>query len=327
MIRIKSKLTNFTLYYFVFQSIFCPPTLAQAQQENSKKLPSHQEVFDLLSEEFSSSQYRNLYFQENRGATNTSTPQFALPASSAVTVMFCSNVKFDDEQDSPFPVTVFLARPILDTNGNVVAPVNSLVSATVTPTEKGVKIKADAVVIGGQYIPIETPTLSVPVLSEVQQDNNYYSSYSYQQQTPSVYFNVANNLQNWLSTQGVFGTGTSDMLGAGLAIASGVSYGLSAREREPRQTEISEVAQGGMLIFPLLSAVELPETAIRSNARYVSQTAYSTTLPCSVDSTNSPNPGYSPNPGSSPENPIYETNNPNSSYTTTDTTRDQDYYD
>lgn len=320
MFNFQSKLLFSLLGCLIFQVIPLASTLAQEKIETyswqTEQLQKTLEESSILLNVFLESPFSDLLIQDSRMIESYHLPQLTLPASSAVTITFCSNIKFDAEQSSSFPVTVFLARPLLDTEGNIIAPINSLVSATVTPTDKGVKIQANALVIGGQYIPIETPTLSVPILSEVQRQNNYYSNYGYQQQNPSVYFNVANNLQGWLNVQGILDDGTSDVIGAGLAIASGVSLGLSSKE--PEETKTAEVSQGVMLIFPLLSAVQLPQTAILSNARYVSQTAYSTTLPCTVDSS-TPSPGYSP------RNPIYETNNPRSGYTPTNTMRYSDY--
>jgi hypothetical protein len=299
----------------------CSPLAALAQDsvspgsQTKNQLPSHREISNFLSEDFSVSPYPELRDDnaDNIGRTRPAQAQSVesvLPASSAVTVMFCNNIKFDAEQRSAFPVTLFLARPLMDAQGNVIAPTNSLVSATVTPTKEGVRLAAEGLVVGGQYIPIQTPQLSVPILSEVQRQNSYYSGYSFRQQNPGVYFNVANNLQSWLGTQGVFNDGTSDIFGAGLAVAAGVASGMMNERNQPEEIKTTEVAQGVMLIFPLLNDVALPRVATQANTQYVSLTPQSTRVPCLAEE-GIASPGTRPNttpyrpPGGAP---YYETN-------------------
>ena len=94
--------------------------------------------------------------QLNQGIT---IPQF-----SVIAATFCSAIKFENERDDRFPVTLFLARPIMDNDGSILAPVNSLVNAQVEPTKEGVKIQIDAIVIGGRLISVKTSALSIPIL-------------------------------------------------------------------------------------------------------------------------------------------------------------------
>lgn len=172
-----------------------------------------------------------------------------IPAASAVSVTFCSTIKFNVKQKSGFPVTVYLARPIMDSNGNQLIPVNSLVSAQLKPTGEGVQIKAENLVISGRVVPIQTSVLLVPVLSNVRQED-YYA----QEQNPGLPFQVANSLQGWLGDQGILSDGTSDLLGFGLAVVSGVSTGLN----KPKKTETMEVPEGTTFVLQLLSPVEIP---------------------------------------------------------------------
>jgi hypothetical protein len=176
-------------------------------------------------------------------------PGVTIPATSAVSVTFCSTVKFNVKQKSGFPVTVYLTRPIMDSNGNQLVPVNSLVSAQLKPTREGVQIKAENLVVSGRVVPIQTSVLLVPMLSNVSQED-YYA----QEQNPGLPFQVANNLQDWLGDQGILSGGTSDLLGFGLAVASGVSTGLN----KPKRTETMEVPQGSTFVLQLLSPVDVP---------------------------------------------------------------------
>ncbi len=191
-----------------------------------------------------------------------------IPEASAIAVTFCSAVKFENEREDRFPVTLFLARPIVDDDGGILAPVNSLVNAQVEPNSRGVKINIDAVVIGGRLIPVKTATLSIPILSTAKDgdgDDYGYGGYDgtyYGQPGRGVALNVANGLQSWLGNQELLGGTASGLLGAGLAIAAGVT----AATDKPERAKLIEVPEGGTLIFPLLSPVTLPPKVMNSIA-------------------------------------------------------------
>lgn len=204
----------------------------------------------------SSPRTRSTGMRRTRGIT--------IPEASAITVTFCSTVRFDSKQKSGFPAVVYLARPIMDSNGNVLAPVNSMVNVQLKPKGKEIKITADALVVGGRFIPIKSSQLSVPILSKTDQQTNYYS---YGQDNQGVIYNVANGLQDWLNDQGVLSDGFSDVLGVGLTIASGFSRG----RNRPKITEVMEVSEGSTLIFPLLATVALPSLPVQALSRPTSQ--------------------------------------------------------
>lgn len=196
----------------------------------------------------------------------------SIPKSTVIAATFCSATKFEDVRKSSFPVTLFLARPIVDRDGKTLAPVNSLVSAQLKPTSEGVQIKLDALVIGGQFIPIQTSALSIPVLSTVKQDG---IDYGYdEQQSRGVMFNVANGLQSWLGNQGFLPSTASGLLGAGLAVASGVSAG-----SDRKVAKEMEIPERSMIIFPLLSSVTIPPATLQA----VSSSSGQAILVCSED--------------------------------------------
>lgn len=202
-----------------------------------------------------------------------SSQEITIPEASVVAVTFCSAVKFETEREDRFPVTLFLARPIMDNDGGILAPINSLVNAQVEPTSEGVKIQVDAIVIGGRLIPVKTSALSIPILSTTKEGNEYdtYDDYSYGEYDSAYYgrpgrgvaLNVANGLQSWLGNQEMIGGTASGLLGAGLAIAAGVT---AATDKKPEPAKLNEVPEGGMLIFPLLSPVALPPKVMQSVA-------------------------------------------------------------
>jgi hypothetical protein len=200
-----------------------------------------------------------------------SSQEITIPEASVVAVTFCSAIKFEDEREDRFPVTLFLARPIMDNDGGILAPVNSLVNAQVEPTSEGVKIQVDAIVIGGRLISVKTSALSIPILSTTKEGDGY-DDYAYGEYDSDMYYgrpgrgvalNVANGLQSWLGNQEILGGTASGLLGAGLAIAAGVT---AATDKKPEPAKLIEVPEGGMLIFPLLSPVALPPRVIQSVA-------------------------------------------------------------
>lgn len=199
--------------------------------------------------------------QQNNKFSVRGNSQVTIPKFSAITTIFCSEVKFNHEQPSSFPVTLSLARPIMDMNGNIIAPVNSLVSANVDANGNEIKIKPNALVIGGRYIPIETDQVAVPALIDTRRITNTFSR-SFDRGQRGVAFRVSDNLIDWLAlrrTTTVLEDNTSTLLGFGLSIATGIAQGLNEPDPpEPEETQVREIQEGIKIIFPLKSSVELP---------------------------------------------------------------------
>lgn len=187
-------------------------------------------------------------------------PKITIPRLSAIITMFCFNLNFNHGQDSSFPVTLFLARPIIDSNGNVIAPINSLVNAMVEANGNEIEIQLNALVIGGSYIPIETPKVTLPALADTRRNFNNFSS-NFDRGSRGVAFRVTDNLINWLSlsrTDDVLEPSTSTILGFGLSVATGIAQGLNEpAPPDPEESRVMEIQEGIVLIFPLESSVEL----------------------------------------------------------------------
>jgi len=209
--------------------------------------------------------------QRGDGRTTLSPRATRIPRGSAITVQSCSNVKFNYEQGSSFPITLALARPITDRQGNVVAPVNSLVRARVEPKEDETQLKPKALVVGGRYIPLKTEAVSVPALTD---DRNRFRTRTVRtgRGQRGVGFRVANSIDNWLLNRAgpsVFpgeANNTDDFLGLGLAVATGVFQGLNEpNPPDPEEQKVMKVREGIQLIFPLRQAARVPATAARNN--------------------------------------------------------------
>lgn len=242
------------------------PALAQATQPEPKPKQAKPDPEPPTLQANQAEPDPDAYVQSSQG--------IMIPEASAIAVTFCSAIKFENEREDGFPVTLFLARPLMDDDGGILAPVNSLVNAQVKPTSKGVKIQVDAIVIGGRMIPVKTSTLSIPILSTTKEGEGYeeYDNYDYGGYGGDYYsgrpgrgvaLNVANGLQSWLGNQEILGGTASGLLGAGLAIAAGVT---AATDKRPERAKLHEVPEGGMLIFPLLSPVSLSPKVMQSVA-------------------------------------------------------------
>ena len=295
------------------------PSDSSPQQDSRNSSP---EYSDFPLEQNQPNQTQN----NSEPSSQQQNQKITIPRSSAVTVTFCSDLQFDPQQTGSFPVTLFLARPILDSNGKVIAPVNTLVRAKLKPIDKkedeeedenqGFKIKPEALVIGGRFIPIETSSVSIPTLASVRQQNNYtYSSYGGQGWEGPV-VQVADELVGTgglLESQRVLDRSTSDLLSLGLAIASGVSAGLSQPEPpDPEDNKIMEVSEGIQLIFPLKSSVALPAVATHKNPYFANQAAAGSACSGSSGPSRSGNGNY------------YETNNQNRPNETNDSQTNND---
>ncbi|PSO51344.1 MAG: hypothetical protein BRC33_00585 [Cyanobacteria bacterium SW_9_44_58] len=196
-----------------------------------------------------------------------------IPKSSAITTTFCSNVKFNQEQASSFPVTLSLARPLMDSNGNIIAPINSLVRAKIDATEEDdIKIKPKAVVIGGQYIPLKTEKVSVPALRDTRRSRTTVSR-SFNRGQRGVAFRVTDNVGRWLSrTPSALDNETSNLLSFGLSVATGIAQGMNEPDPpDPEETKVLEIREGTKLIFPLASTVELPPMASDQNPYFANR--------------------------------------------------------
>lgn len=176
-----------------------------------------------------------------------------IPASSAIAVTFCAGFEVNSKHKSGFPATLFLARPLLDSNGNMIAPVNSLVTAQLKPTGEGVEITAEALVIGGLVVPIKTSTLSIPMISSVRQESNAY--YSSGQNNQGLVLGLANGVQRWLGSQGILSDGVSDVLDLGLSVVGGASTGLN--NRKPKVTTTMKITEKVLYILTMTSPVAI----------------------------------------------------------------------
>lgn len=87
-----------------------------------------------------------------------------IPQAAAIVIVFPSDVIIEDVgKMQEHPITLLLAQPLLDSQGNVVAPANSPVSSYLKPSNGGVQIVVESIVVGGRVIAVQTNSLTIPV--------------------------------------------------------------------------------------------------------------------------------------------------------------------
>lgn len=172
-----------------------------------------------------------------------------VPQSSAITITFPISLTVNASQKRSLTTAAFLARPLLDSNGNVVADTNSPINVEIQPTKGGAQIKAVALVVNGRIIPIQAIGPLIPDRPVTTTGNSQKQGF-YNSLAGSV-FNVL------LSTSGVankLGTDTSNSignsLGTGLVTISGMN--------SSKTTHQVEIPQGAVYILTLDTSITIP---------------------------------------------------------------------
>lgn len=83
-----------------------------------------------------------------------------IPADSAVMVGFPNELSLDASQATTHMLQ--LAQPIYDANGEELLPVNSYINAKLRPTKEGIEVVADAIVVKGRKIALQTNSVVIP---------------------------------------------------------------------------------------------------------------------------------------------------------------------
>lgn len=213
---------------------------ASSETEDAALEPTQEEA-----EQPTASENRPELNQPNKISTS-------LPASTAVVVKVCQPIRFDSKQKQPFPVAAVLAHPISDQSGNIIAPIRSLANLQIHPKRSMVEMQVNSVIVDGRLVPLQTTPVSIPVLSRAHPDsqNAFFDSGV---PTEGIALNVVNNLQGWISDQGLISNGVSDILGVGLSVASGITSATNS----PRNDKISELPQRVSMIFALAAPVSM----------------------------------------------------------------------
>ena len=96
-------------------------------------------------------------------ASTQTTEQATLTKESMeIPIFFPTDITVDIDNTEEFPITLFLAQDLMDVQGNLLAPVNSFVRAQLNPSEDGLQIVAESIVVAGQSIPLRATSSLLP---------------------------------------------------------------------------------------------------------------------------------------------------------------------
>ena len=196
--------------------------------------------------------------QSQPSAPSIPSQEVTIPQFSAITISFPSAVTFDAGKKNSLPMAVLLSQPLLDSNGNIIAPANIPVSIQIQPTKGGAQIRADALVIQGRIIPIQalSPLLPSQTITSV-------SSSQKAQLHQAIYGGLGG------SVFGIFGSATGadrdeisnftnmgNFVGAGLGVISGLI--------SPKKSKQVQIPQSTMYILTLQASVTIPSKVAQS---------------------------------------------------------------
>lgn len=184
-----------------------------------------------------------------------------IPRSSAIIVSFPAELILDPKRKHNVPITLPLLQPIVDKDGQIVAPAKSLVNAQIKAMKGGDLIEVTSVVVGGRVIPINALGTLVPAQNKIE-DVAALSSGG----TPSQLNNTFGSLQAWQQSIGFDGSGSNslrlnsyNLVGLGLALA----FGLTQPTNKLPPPFVS-ITQGTVYIVTLASPVTIPKRLVET---------------------------------------------------------------
>ncbi len=170
-----------------------------------------------------------------------------IPASTALTVTFPSNMVVNAKKKQDYPMTLFLAQPLFDSQGQQVVAANSPLVAKMTPTKGGAQIVAESLVINGRVVSIQASSPLIPSYS-VSKTSRYQSA----REGSAMFANIAGGV-----TGGVTGSANAlnraSFLGGGL----GALAGLASNNKK----KVVEVPAGSVYVLTLEAPIVVAGTA------------------------------------------------------------------
>lgn len=188
--------------------------------------------------------------------------EVTIPQSSAIIITFPIALTFDISRKKTLTTAAYLAKPVLDSNGNVVAEANSPINIQLQPTQGGAQLKASALVIGGRVTPILASGPLIP-------DQKVITTSSIQraQANQGLLSNMAGSAFNVLYS--VFGGATRTSSDQGINFSNignsvGTGLGMMSRLSSPKTTRQVEIPQGSVYILTLEAPVTLLPKVIQT---------------------------------------------------------------
>lgn len=167
-------------------------------------------------------------------------PSVAPPGaqSTALIVTFPNEENFTITQQQQ-PTTLLLAQPIVSATGEVIAPINSPVQATLVATDEGAIIQVEGVVILGQLFPIRAVSSELPSIERILSTDGQ---------------NAGKSARFWgktgMAVGCMFGGCSIDSQRTG-GSAGAVLGALTSRQRGADIEKVVQIEQGSVYILPV----------------------------------------------------------------------------
>ncbi|BAZ48042.1 hypothetical protein NIES4103_06470 [Nostoc sp. NIES-4103] len=176
--------------------------------------------------------------------SQTVNEEISIPQDTAIIISFPAPVTVDVGQKKDYPLTVPLANPIKDAQGNTIAPENTPVTIVLKPKDGGAKIVAQSLVINGRIVSIQASSQVIPGTTITHKRANDKAV-----ENGSVWGRIGG------STLGFLSQGDPDQFDRGAMLGSAV--GLIAGLRSPENTRIVQIPQSSVYVLSLEAPISL----------------------------------------------------------------------
>lgn len=188
--------------------------------------------------------------------TTTTTRQvMMIPQTAGVVIKLPAAVTVDVGQKQDYPMTVPLAQPLMDLQGNEVVPMNTPVTIKLKPENGGAKIVAESIVVRGQIVAIQAASAVIPGNTITQQ-----SGADRARENSGVLGNLFGAVMGATASESrkasAFDQG--GMIGGAIGILSGMT--------SPKNIRIVQLPADSVYVLTLQAPISLPTIAAAPQA-------------------------------------------------------------
>lgn len=211
--------------------------------------------------------------------SQTSRP--TIPQTAGVIINLPMPVTIDVGQKQDYPLTVPLAQPLMDLQGNPVVPANSPVTIKFKPENGGARIVADSIVVNGQVVPIKAATAVIPGNTITQQEAAEVA-----RQNSAVYGNLFGATMGAIApvSRKADAFEQGGMIGGALGILTGLS--------SPKNIRVVQLPQGSVYVLSLQAPIVLPALAVAPQPTTPASTQAAQPTPQPTESASSNQPQF-----------------------------------
>ncbi len=167
-----------------------------------------------------------------------------LAKNTAIIISFPASMTVDISEKQDLPLTVFLKSAITDNQGNVIAPENTPVSIILKPTNGGLKIIAQSLVVNGKVVFIQASSPKLPGASIT-----HKAGYEKAEENGAIWGKIGQNAVGFATGGKVEDTERGSMLGTTLGLVTGLS--------SPKKSRVVKINENSIYVLSLDKSVNL----------------------------------------------------------------------